>query len=594
MNLFSLVKQRINILDVIGSYIQLRPAGHYWKASCPFHSEKDASFTVSPDKQIFYCFGCHASGDAISFIAQTERLGQKEAVVHLIDKYGIDVPQDILKSESIKFSKEEREQKDRYFAICKVVAQWCHQQLKASSVALAYTAARNLSTSTIQNFMIGYFPSGQTALKSLQAMASEAGILMKDIINAGILADGKMSMYSPFEERIIFPIRDWQGKFCGFGGRVFKHGDERPKYYNSKEADGFEKGKLLFGLDTAKKPMQESAHVFLVEGYMDCVMMHQYGYTNTVATLGTACTSDHLKLLSRFVHTLYVLYDGDNAGQKAMIRLAELCWEVNLEVKVITLPKEHDPASLLTSGYNLQDFVAEAKDIFAFFIGTVSQDFANKPLSVKLGVAEKIIEIIFKLNNSLKQELLLHQAASALGLSYEVLRQQLRTRGRQQKITPNIPAEQAQSTEPLEDEDWQLLEEKLISAMICSSNLSEIDDKIIFLRPYLSEQTQYLAEYIAEQKKTGHAETRDLFDALDEDYKEWAIKIVMRHDGPSCLSVVDHIITRLCKHHWQKIVKDIKDQIVKAKRENNNQMVNDVLAKFAALKQGMLARGLIR
>ena len=169
-------------------------------------------------------------------------------------------------------------------------------------------------------------------------------------MTAGILSESKNALYSPFEDRIMFPITDNLGRFCGFGGRTFMPQDERPKYYNSKENNFFTKGSLIFGLNVAKRDIQHKEIVFVVEGYMDCIAMAQHGYTNTVATLGTACTLEHLKQLSRYASYVYVLYDGDAAGQSAILRLTELCWNVNMDLKVIRLPRQEDPASFLAKG----------------------------------------------------------------------------------------------------------------------------------------------------------------------------------------------------------------------------------------------------
>src|SRR5579859_5964285 len=345
MNLFSFVKSQVFILDVINEYVTVKKAGIYYKGTCPFHSEKTASFTVSPHKEIFYCFGCHATGDVIAFIAQIEHCSQKEAADHLIDRHGIEVPAHI----SIeRETSQEHNQKKRYFELCDLAAEWAHKNLETNPQALSYFTNRGFTKQTLQLFNVGYFAGGQNGIKNLINFVGQHQFLIDDLLEAHILVQGKQVRYSPFEERLLFPIKDNLGRSCGFGGRIFKEGDERAKYYNSHENQFFTKGSLFFGLHMAKQSIQERASAFIVEGYTDCMAMVQHGYSNTIATLGTACTLEHLKILSRYVHTVHVIYDGDQAGQKAMLRLAELCWEVNLELKVVCLPDKEDPASLLT------------------------------------------------------------------------------------------------------------------------------------------------------------------------------------------------------------------------------------------------------
>jgi len=204
MSIFSFVKSKLSILEVVLEYVQLRRAGGYWKGSCPFHSETDASFTVSPDKQIFYCFGCHVGGDLISFIAKMENMSQIEAVYHLIDKYTISVP-DNIKKEFLSPVKSGK--KDQFFHTCDSVALWCHEQLLASSVAKKYLENRTICISEWKKFSIGYFPSGMRFLNRFLKDMAKQNVLTKDLMDAGVIAQGRNALYSSFEERILFPIR---------------------------------------------------------------------------------------------------------------------------------------------------------------------------------------------------------------------------------------------------------------------------------------------------------------------------------------------------------------------------------------------------
>jgi DNA primase len=604
MSLFTYIKEHLPILDVITTVVQLKPAGAYWKGSCPFHSEKDASFTVSPDKQIFYCFGCHASGDVIGFIAKLENMTQWEAVQHIIERFQLQIPKHLLTAHQSQ-NQEKKEEKDRYFNLCKTVSEWAHKQLLANKIALKYVKERNINDTSIKDFSLGYFPSGTNGINSFIKDMASAGFLLKDLLEYGIVQEGRSMVYSPFEERIIFPIKNSLGKHCGFGGRIFKAGDERPKYYNSKESDGFEKGRLLFGFDMAKKSLVDQGFGFLVEGYMDCIMMVQYGYTNTIATLGTACTLDHLKALARSIHTLYVLYDGDQAGQKAMLRLTELCWESNLDLKIITLQSGHDPASFLSQGGNLSPFIEQATDIVTFFINSTGSGFSNKPLSQKMAIAEKITAVISKVSDQFKQDILLHHAATIMQLPFQSLKE-LMLRTPQQSYEKfhtekiNTPQTNAENNEPEGKEEISLLEEKIFSAIInglkapITSSLP-VDIKLD-IKPYFSPFVQSILQrldlFIAQNNKNA-VSAHQFFDTLAEPEKQWAIKASMQHDGTGCQHMIDYLLARFYKHHWQRIVKDSTEEIVKAKQNNNNQRVQEVLARLSQLKQGILqSRGL--
>ena len=336
MSLFKFVKDNVAILDVISAYTTLKQAGHYWKGCCPFHSEKTASFTVSPHKNIFYCFGCHIGGDAIAFIEKIENCTPLQATEFLVERFSLTVPEELLSKDHGKKVKQADEKK-QYWDLCAYTALWCHQQLLKSESLQKYFAQRGIGANSINSFLLGFFPSGQYALKSLIDFVKTHNYLLDDLLAANIVSVTKGTIFSPLEDRIIFPIKDHLGRYCGFGGRIFKENDTRPKYYNSKENPYFSKGSLLFGFDLAKKNIQQTGTTFLVEGYIDCLAMVQHGFTNTIATLGTACNLDHLKTIARYSQSLYVLFDGDSAGQKAMLRLTELAWHVNLDLKGGTL-----------------------------------------------------------------------------------------------------------------------------------------------------------------------------------------------------------------------------------------------------------------
>jgi len=419
MSVFNLIKSRVSIFDVVNEYTTLRKAGNYWKSRCPFHHEKTASFSVSPHKDIFYCFGCHAGGDVITFISKIENCNQHEAVEFLAERYGIELPKNSERTE------QSAQQKKLHFDICKVVAEWCHTHLKKQPKVLNYLKKRNIDESVIDEYAIGYFPGGLNAIKQLLDMAQKHNILADDLIATYIISRGKTVLFSPFEDRIIFPIRDHLGRFCAFGGRTFKPEDTRAKYYNSRETDFFHKGSLLYGLDTAKKAIQEKQAVFLVEGYTDCIAMAQAGYTNTVATLGTACTLNHLKLLSRYAPYLYLLYDNDAAGEKAILRLTQLCWQANMELKVVHLPAGQDPASFLEAQNDLDARIESAQDIFAFFIERLGSGYSVAPLSSKVSKIRQIIEIISLISDPLKQDILIHTASQTFGLPFESVKEEL-------------------------------------------------------------------------------------------------------------------------------------------------------------------------
>ncbi len=594
MSLFNFVKSKLSILDIIGEYVQIKQMGNYWKGRCPFHTEKDASFTVSPDKQIFYCFGCQAGGDLIAFVAKAENLSQIEAVKHLIDQHQLQIPDNIQNGIFKKLNKQ-KDQKEKYFEMCKAVADWAHKKLLTNSTAKKYLTQRRIEQKQLKYFNIGYFGSGLRFINSFVKDMSSLGILVKDLIEGKILMEGKSTLYSPFEERIIFPIKDVMGRYCGFGGRIFKTSDQRAKYYNSKENEWFSKGKLLFGLDLAKKEIQKQSTAFLVEGYTDCIAMIKHGYYNTIATLGTACTKDHLKTICRYTKTLYVLYDGDQAGQKAILRLTQLCWDVSLELQIIKLSPNHDPASFLYDSVDLVPLVNSSCNIFTFFIESLGEDFFKVPLAEKLNLSEKIVQMISKLDDPFKQELLLQKASSIMQIPFQTLKNLFYKQKKGYLKTYDSHPEKLKNTNKNEN-NVPLLEERIFSAII--NNMGKADKFYLKadLIPYFSEYIQFLVQKLDNfVKKTDNS--KDFFDQflnnLDEIDKNWVIACSLKFEQNVSQNLFDQLIFHFCKQNWKQIVRDMKTKLSKAKQQNDIKKLKELFMLFSKLKKKIQNRGLI-
>lgn len=633
MNIFSFIKARVSIVDVVNEYATLRKAGGYWKARCPFHHEKTASFTVSPHKEIFYCFGCHKSGDVISFIADVENCSQIEAAKYLAERYQIELPEDLQSSHS-------QQDKNHYHNVCNAVAEWCHAELKKSPSVMAYLTNRDISSKSIDYYKIGYFPSGLLAIKNLIHAMKVQNILVDDLIGAAIVAQGKTVLYSPFEERIIFPIADTMGNYCGFGGRIFKPNDTRPKYYNSHENDFFSKGSLLFGLDLAKKSIQETAHVFLVEGYTDCVAMAQHGYANSVATLGTACTLPHLKLLARYANDVYILYDGDAAGKQAILRLTQLCWQANTELKVIELPEGEDPASFLQKGNDLKKLIAHAQDIFGFYIASLGANFKTKALHERVSLTRKLLETIAPIEDTLKADILLQQASRTLDIPLGTLVRETEkiknTAHRYQEEQPSPkpkligrpetrlqesvlrdpplespPFDNAQdrqvgrfepeailnhpistSLESTQAEDLpndpSLLEKKIFCAIINNAQLlNSTNEKYLtnYMRPPLRDILQKFNEYKSNNQSIAFV---SFFDTLSDTHKQYVSRLVVEFEQDITPELFDTLLLALQKQQWKTITLAIKNQLTQASQAGDDGKVAQILQDYLELKKKIL------
>lgn len=593
MNIFSYIKSRISILDVISQYATLKKAGLYFKGICPFHSEKTPSFTVSPGREIFYCFGCHESGDLFTFISKVEHCSLLQAAQQVAERFSITIPDELLHQQQ-EWAKS-GEEKDHYERICKIVATWAHTIISNNQEALQYLKHRNINVQSIKNYTIGYFPSGLKAIKNLIEYAKKENLLIQDLLNANIIAQGKTVLYSPYEDRIIFPIKDSMGRFCGFGGRTFKSHDQRAKYYNSKENPNFIKGSLLFNLDAAKKSMQKEDSVFLVEGYTDCIAMTQAGYTNTVATLGTACTLEHLKQLSRYVTNLIIVYDADSAGQKAIMRMAHMCWQTNLEFKIIQLPKGTDPSSYLHEHTTLEPLINSAQDIFSAIISTTGKDFDDKNMGQKVAAAREIISLIAKLDDPLKKEILLKNASDAFNMSISTLNQELQrqnsTSSTMQPKNMNSSSDKKTQSKSFLNE-ISTLEKKLFCAMI--NPKVTLNDDVAYLLDYFSPPLRELLQKYKElSSKHGVIETAQFFDVLSEHQKKLVSQLLIHHPDTLENNSFDELLIQFQKKHWKSYVFDVKQRITQAKSEHNHEEVTTILLRFQELKKKLMDKGLI-
>ena len=327
------LNQRNPIEDVVGQYVALTRRGSNLFGLCPFHGEKTASFSVAPEKGIFYCFGCHKGGGVINFIMDIENLSYPDAVRFLAKRAGLEVPDDNLENSQYK-------KKERLWALCKSAARFFNEQLKtpAAAEARAYAQKRGLSPSTITRFGLGFAPNAWTTL--LDAMVSK-GYTKQELLDAGLVLQNrdKGTFYDRFRNRLMFPIIDVRGNVIGFGGRVMD--DSTPKYLNSPETLIFNKRRNLFGMNIVKKSKQ--GYIILTEGYMDAIALHQYGFDCAVASLGTSLTPEQARLISRYTNEVVLCYDSDEAGKKAASRGIGILEKLDLKVRVLQVPGAKDP-----------------------------------------------------------------------------------------------------------------------------------------------------------------------------------------------------------------------------------------------------------
>ncbi|MET4576468.1 DNA primase [Ottowia thiooxydans] len=337
---------RADVVEIVGRHVQLRKTGANFSGLCPFHSEKSPSFTVSPSKQFYHCFGCGKNGNAIGFLMDHTGGGFVEVVHDLAQEYGMPVPEDERSPAERERASQESEKRATLSDVLAKASEAYRTHLRHSPRAIDYLKKRGLSGQVARDFGLGYSPEGWRTLASVfpdyaDPLLHESGLVI-------ISEEDETKRYDRFRDRIMFPIRSVKGEVIGFGGRVL--GDEKPKYLNSPETPVFHKGRELYGLFEARQAMREEGYALVTEGYMDVVALAQLGFANAVATLGTACTPDHVQKLLRFTDSVVFSFDGDAAGRRAAHKALEATLPFATDtrsIKFLFLPPEHDPDSFI-------------------------------------------------------------------------------------------------------------------------------------------------------------------------------------------------------------------------------------------------------
>lgn len=427
------IKERLGIAEVIGSYIPLERAGKNFKARCPFHNERTPSFVISPDRGTYYCFGCGAKGDVFSFVQAFEHLDFMGSLKLLADKAGV----------TLTLGRGDGQHKKEGLQVLDKVTSFYQETLKQHELARAYLVKRGVTAVTIEKWRIGASP--DTWRGAHDHMLAQ-GVLRDTLMRTGIIKQGdKGDFYDRFRNRVMFPIADVTGNIVGFTGRILVPDDKAAKYVNSPETEFFNKSKLLYGYHLAKTSIRKHNFSILVEGQFDVIMAHQMGYTNTVATSGTALTNEQLDLLARVSSRLVIALDADGAGFKASERAWQMALAKGMDVKIAQLPQGKDPADLALENPSIwKEAIKNAKHIIDFLSDQVSaQGLAGRDLARALH--ERIVPYISKLESSIEQAHFVERLAARFGINKDALWQEVSSTAAGatgQPVTPDVePAE---------------------------------------------------------------------------------------------------------------------------------------------------------
>jgi len=390
------LKSSIDIVDVIGNYLELKKSGANFKANCPFHGEKTPSFVVSPQKQIFHCFGCGIGGDAIKFVMEYEKLNYPEAIEKLASNYNIPLSY----TKGADNSSDDRR-------ILELMQHFYRDNLAKNSAALEYLEKRGIAKRTIEHFGIGYVGNNSDVINYLK----QNQIPLPKALEVGILAQGERGdYYARLIERVTFPIYNTAGAIVGFGGRTLSN--HPAKYINSPQTKLFTKSRLLYGYYLAKNSIYKEKKIIVTEGYLDVIMLHQAGFESAVATLGTALTSEHLPLLKKGEPKIVVAYDGDSAGIAAALKAAKMLSSSGFEGSVVLFPQGMDPADMVAKNElkKLQELLNSGTDLALFVLEQISKQYDLKNPHQKEQAVNKARQFLNSLS-PIAQEAYMHEAS---------------------------------------------------------------------------------------------------------------------------------------------------------------------------------------
>jgi DNA primase len=416
------LKRQADIVRVIQDYVQLKKKGANWMACCPFHKEKTPSFSVSPTKEIFYCFGCHKGGSVFNFVMEMERVAFPEAIKIVADKTGMPLPKLV---DDSRFEARKAES-DQVIELNKWALEWWEKQLESSAeakIARDYLKQREITDETRQTFRLAYAPDSWDALS---IYLRQKGATQEQIDKSGLVVKKEEGgSYDRFRGRLIFPVMDIQGRPIAFGGRTLK--DEDAKYINSPETAAYVKGRNLFGLNLTRDEIRRQGFAILVEGFLDLVVPYQFGIKNVVASLGTALTADQVKLLGRFARKVVVNYDGDPAGVQAAKKAIEILLAEDLEVKVLVLPEDSDPDEFIRK-FGLTEYQRQRGEAQSHIQFVIDQAVRNRNLhrpAEKADAVEEVLPYIRAVHSRIQKREYFDIAMDSLRISDAALRREL-------------------------------------------------------------------------------------------------------------------------------------------------------------------------
>jgi DNA primase len=576
------IRDRSSILEVVSDYVNLKKAGKNYKGLCPFHSEKTPSFMVNEEKQIFHCFGCGAGGDVFKFLMKVGNVSFPQAVEELAKRYGVRLS----RRELSPAKKKEMAKREVLFQINQMASEYFHDLLsrrREGEEGRRYLSQRGMSEKIIKEYRLGY---SLERWDGLVHYLQEKKVSLELAWEIGLIFPKKREgWYDAFRGRILFPILDLQQRVVGFGGRVIRGGE--PKYLNSPESNVYHKGEILYGLQVAKGYIPEKDCVIIVEGYFDLLTLHQFGLKHSVAALGTALTTQHVRILKRYTKNLITVFDADEAGVQASLRALPLFLEEEVSGKTILLPEGEDPDGFLRKG-NLEDFekrVTHAVSLVDFFFDRLMKTHGTKSIDGKVKVAEEGIALIDKIPNKIRKDFYTKVLAERLDLPESLLVERLRP----------SPKDRLKAEEDLKkrsvERGFPKSEEMMVRLMIHHPELIPTISEEGILREFESPVLQKMAENLEGlYQKRGRLDLTEALGCLEEDLKERLCEFAFQEsdlEAGDREKILRDCIQKIRKKRLRKDGDNILKRIKEVEKQEEGKGLEDLLIE----RQELTRRG---
>lgn len=576
--LINQIRERVDIVEVIDSYIPLKKAGRNFKALCPFHPEKTPSFYVSPEKQIFHCFGCGQGGNVFHFLIKYQNISFLEAVREVADIVGIEIKEEKTDSLSKKIQ-----------GLNQLAMEFYSQMLKSKpgEKCREYLKSRGISQQVIDLFQLGYAP---PSWDSLLNFLSKKNYRQELLLKAGLIVESKegRSFYDLFRDRLIFPISDSKGKVLGFGGRALSE-EAMPKYLNSPETPLYKKGKLLYGINITFPQIAKERMAIIVEGYFDMLSLYQAGITNVAASLGTALTPEQIRFLKKYLDEVVIVYDGDPAGQMASLRGLDIVFESGIKAKAVMLPAGYDPDSYVREKGKDEflKLLEQRKEVFDYKLEALLKLYGKESLDSRIKVVDEMFSSLNKVGDYLRKTEHMRKLAEQTGFEERILWEQYFSGSKTREGRPRRVRFEAERM--LSQKNYHPVESTLLYLMLTQTDLIPELKEILSAQEFLTPCIQKLVEKIySHYSQKGELNLGNFLNLLPED-ERMLLSEIMAQDLEFNPDVFDRFFTecvaKLKILRIERYCKFLEDEIKRAQESADLKRANVLLKELSQIKK---------